>query len=85
MASDRDRHPWSQAILVNIFGGIMKCDVIAEGVVQATKEVGLKIPLIVRLEGTNVQQGKDIINNSGLDIISAEDLDDAAQKACAAL
>ena len=85
MASDRDRHPWSQAILVHIFGGIMKCDVIAEGVVQATKEVGLKIPLIVRLEGTNVQQGKDIINNSGLDIISAEDLDDAAQKACAAL
>jgi len=74
-----------KAILVNIFGGIMKCDVIAEGVVQATKEVGLKIPLIVRLEGTNVQLGKDIINNSGLDIITAEDLDDAAQKACAAL
>jgi succinyl-CoA synthetase beta subunit len=74
-----------KAILVNIFGGIMKCDVIAEGVVQATKEVGLKIPLIVRLEGTNVQLGKDIINQSGLDIITADDLDDAAQKACAAL
>jgi succinyl-CoA synthetase beta subunit len=74
-----------KAILVNIFGGIMKCDVIAEGVVQATKEVGLKIPLIVRLEGTNVEKGKEIINSSGLDIISADDLDDAAQKACAAL
>jgi len=74
-----------KAILVNIFGGIMKCDVIAEGVVAATKEVGLKIPLIVRLEGTNVQAGKDIINASGLDIIAAEDLDDAAQKACASL
>ena len=74
-----------KAILVNIFGGIMKCDVIAEGVVQATKEVGLKIPLIVRLEGTNVELGKEIIANSGLDIVSADDLDDAAQKACAAL
>jgi succinyl-CoA synthetase beta subunit len=74
-----------KAILVNIFGGIMKCDVIAEGVVQATKEVGLKIPLIVRLEGTNVEKGKEIINTSGLDIISADDLDDAAKKACAAL
>jgi len=74
-----------KAILVNIFGGIMKCDVIAEGVVAATKEVGLKIPLIVRLEGTNVQAGKDIINSSGLDIISADDLDDAAKKACASL
>lgn len=74
-----------KAILVNIFGGIMKCDVIAEGVVQATKEVGLQIPLIVRLEGTNVDLGKDIIAKSGLNIISADDLDDAAQKACAAL
>jgi len=74
-----------KAILVNIFGGIMKCDVIAEGVVAATKEVGLKIPLIVRLEGTNVAKGKEIINASGLDIVSADDLDDAAQKACAAL
>merc|ERR1719172_28713 len=74
-----------KAILVNIFGGIMKCDVIAEGVVTAVKEVGLKIPLIVRLEGTNVAKGKEIIAESGLNIISAEDLDDAAQKACAAL
>jgi succinyl-CoA synthetase beta subunit len=74
-----------KAILVNIFGGIMKCDVIAEGVVAATKEVGLKIPLIVRLEGTNVAKGKEIIKNSGLAITSADDLDDAAQKAVAAL
>jgi len=74
-----------KAILVNIFGGIMKCDVIAEGVVEATKEVGLKIPLIVRLEGTNVAKGKEIIANSGLAITSADDLDDAAQKAVAAL
>jgi len=74
-----------KAILVNIFGGIMKCDVIAEGVVQATKEVGLNIPLVVRLEGTNVKEGKEIIAKSGLNIISADDLDDAAQKACAAL
>merc|ERR1712159_169805 len=74
-----------KAILVNIFGGIMKCDVIAEGVVTAVKEVGLKIPLVVRLEGTNVALGKEIINNSRLDIIAADDLDDAAQKACASL
>ncbi len=74
-----------KAILVNIFGGIMKCDVIAEGVVTAVKDTGLKIPLVVRLEGTNVEKGKEIINNSGLDIIAAEDLDDAAQKACKAL
>jgi len=74
-----------KAILVNIFGGIMKCDVIAEGVIAATKEVGLKIPLIVRLEGTNVQMGKDLINASGLNITMAEDLDDAAKKACASL
>jgi len=74
-----------KAILVNIFGGIMKCDVIADGVVAACKETELKIPLIVRLEGTNVELGKKIIAESGLNIISAEDLDDAAQKACAAL
>ena len=77
--------PSVKAILVNIFGGIMKCDVIAEGVIAATKEVGLKIPLIVRLEGTNVEKGKALINASGLNIISANDLDDAAKKACAAL
>lgn len=72
--------PNVKGILVNIFGGIMKCDVIAEGVVTAVKEVGLKVPLVVRLEGTNVQKGKDIINNSDVDVIAADDLDDAAQK-----
>ena len=69
-----------QGILVNIFGGIMRCDVIAEGVVAAVKEVGLKVPLVVRLEGTNVDKGKKILNESGLDITSADDLDDAAKK-----
>ena len=72
--------PQVKGILVNIFGGIMRCDVIAEGVVAAVKEVGLKVPLVVRLEGTNVQQGKDIIKNSGLNVIAADDLGDAAQK-----
>ncbi len=69
-----------KGILVNIFGGIMKCDIIAEGVVAAVKEVGLKVPLVVRLEGTNVELGKEIIAKSGLNVISADDLDDAAQK-----
>jgi succinyl-CoA synthetase beta subunit len=69
-----------KGILVNIFGGIMKCDVIAEGVVAAVKEVGLKVPLVVRLEGTNVELGKKIITDSKLNVTSAEDLDDAAQK-----
>ena len=72
--------PNVKGILVNIFGGIMKCDVIAEGVIAAVKEVGLKVPLVVRLEGTNVELGKKIINESSLNVISAEDLDDAAQK-----
>ncbi|MCB1422816.1 MAG: succinate--CoA ligase subunit beta, partial [Nitratireductor sp.] len=63
-----------------IFGGIMRCDVIAEGVVAAVKEVGLQVPLVVRLEGTNVAKGKQIINESGLNVIAADDLDDAAQK-----
>ena len=72
--------PNVKGILVNIFGGIMRCDVIAEGVVAAVKEVGLQVPLVVRLEGTNVQQGKDIINNSGLDVIAADALKDGAQK-----
>jgi succinyl-CoA synthetase beta subunit len=67
-------------ILVNIFGGIMKCDVIAEGVVAAVKEIGLKVPLVVRLEGTNVDLGKKIIAESKLNVTSADDLDDAAQK-----
>ena len=69
-----------KGVLVNIFGGIMKCDVIAAGVVAAVKEVGLHIPLVVRLEGTNVELGKQIIDESGLNVISADDLDDAAQK-----
>jgi succinyl-CoA synthetase beta subunit len=77
--------PNVKGILVNIFGGIMKCDVIAEGVIAAVKEVGLKVPLVVRLEGTNVDQGKKIINESGLNVISADDLDDAAQKIVAAV
>src|SRR5256885_9068494 len=69
-----------KGILVNIFGGIMKCDVIAEGVVAAVKESGLKVPLVVRLEGTNVDLGKKIIAESKLNVVSADDLDDAAQK-----
>ena len=69
-----------KGILVNIFGGIMRCDIIAEGVVAAVKEVGLRVPLVVRLEGTNVDLGKDIIAKSNLNVTSADDLDDAAQK-----
>jgi succinyl-CoA synthetase beta subunit len=72
--------PKVQGILVNIFGGIMKCDVIAEGVVAAVREVGLHVPLVVRLEGTNVELGKEIIAKSNLNVTSADDLDDAAQK-----
>jgi succinyl-CoA synthetase beta subunit len=72
--------PAVKGILVNIFGGIMKCDIIAEGVIAAVKEVGLQVPLVVRLEGTNVEAGKKIIASSGLNVISADDLDDAAQK-----
>ena len=72
--------PKVKGILVNIFGGIMRCDVIAEGVVAAVKEVGLKVPLVVRLEGTNVAEGKAIINNSDVDVIAADDLKDGAQK-----
>ncbi|MFB2551260.1 ADP-forming succinate--CoA ligase subunit beta [Ensifer soli] len=77
--------PAVKGILVNIFGGIMKCDIIAEGVIAAVKEVGLEVPLVVRLEGTNVELGKKIINESGLNVISADDLDDAAQKIVAAV
>lgn len=76
--------PKVQAILINIFGGIMKCDVIAEGVVAAAKDVQLNVPLIVRLEGTNVEQGKAILKSSGLPIISADNLREAAEKAVAA-
>ena len=73
-----------RAILVNIFGGIMRCDIIAEGVVTAVRETGLSVPLVVRLEGTNVEKGRAILDESGLNIISAHDLEDAAQKAVAA-
>ncbi len=78
------RNPKLKAILVNIFGGIMKCDVIAEGVVAAAREVHLKVPLVVRLEGTNVDLGKKILAESGLPIISASDMADAAEKVVAA-
>ena len=78
------RNPELQAILVNIFGGIMKCDVIAEGIVMAAREVQLTVPLIVRLEGTNVKLGKQILEESGLTIISASNMADAAQKAVTA-
>jgi len=72
--------PNVKGILVNIFGGIMRCDIIAEGVIAAVKEVGLQVPLVVRLEGTNVELGKDIIRNSGLNVIAADNLSDAAKK-----
>jgi succinyl-CoA synthetase beta subunit len=72
--------PKVKGILINIFGGIMRCDVIAEGVVAAVTEVGLRVPLVVRLEGTNVERGKEIIAKSNLNVTSADDLDDAAQK-----
>ena len=77
--------PQVSGILVNIFGGIMKCDVIAEGVVAAIKDVGLQVPLVVRLEGTNVEKGKKILEESGLNVIPADDLDDAAKKIAAAV
>ena len=76
--------PNTQAVLVNIFGGIMKCDVIAEGILSAAKEVHLDVPLVVRLEGTNVEKGREIIERSKLPIVTALDLDDAARAACAA-
>ncbi len=77
--------PQVKGILVNIFGGIMRCDIIAEGVLEAVKEVGLKVPLVIRLEGTRVKEGKKLIDESDLDVISAADLDDAAQKIVAAV
>jgi succinyl-CoA synthetase beta subunit len=79
------KDPKVKAILVNIFGGIMKCDIIAEGVIAAAKEVQLKVPLVVRLEGTNVDLGKKILRESGLKITPADDLSDAAKKVVAAL
>jgi succinyl-CoA synthetase beta subunit len=72
--------PNVKGILVNIFGGIARCDVLAQGVVEAVKETGLAVPLVVRLEGTNAQLGKDIINKSGLNVIAANDLSDGAEK-----
>src|SRR3546814_11443737 len=72
--------PAVEGILVNIFGGIMRCDIIADGIVAAAKEVNLSVPLVVRLEGTNVEKGKEILAASGLPIVSADNLGDAAQK-----
>ena len=77
--------PNVKGILVNIFGGIMRCDIIAEGVIAAVKEVGLQVPLVVRLEGTNVEKGKEIIEGSGLNVIAADNLSDAAEKIVAAV
>ena len=77
--------PAVKAILVNIFGGIMKCDIIAEGIVEASRSLNLTVPVIVRLEGTNVEKGKKILQDSGLALITANDLDDAAQKAVASI
>jgi succinyl-CoA synthetase beta subunit len=74
------KDPRVKGIFVNIFGGIMKCDTIANGVVEAVKEVGLQVPLVVRLEGTNVELGKQIIDESGLNVVSASDMKDGAQK-----
>ena len=77
--------PHVNGVLVNIFGGIMRCDIIADGIVAAAKEVSLSVPVVVRLEGTNVEQGKEILAKSGLAVISANDLADAAQKIVAAV
>ena len=73
--------PNVEGILVNIFGGIMRCDIIAEGIITAVKDVGMQIPVIVRLEGTNVELGKQMLQSSGLNIISADGLTDAAKQA----
>ena len=78
------RNPDLKAILVNIFGGIMRCDVLAEGLVQAAQEVKLEIPLVVRLEGTNVERGREILEKSDLDMITATTMADAAEKVVAA-
>jgi succinyl-CoA synthetase beta subunit len=77
--------PNVNGILVNIFGGIMRCDIIAEGIVTAAREMHITVPLVVRLEGTNVERGKEILAQSGLDIIPADNLDDAARKIVAAV
>ncbi|MGB7914341.1 MAG: succinate--CoA ligase subunit beta, partial [Rhodomicrobium sp.] len=72
--------PNVKGILVNIFGGILRCDIIAEGIIAAAREMSIKVPLVVRLEGTNVELGKDIIKKSGLQVIPADNLADAAEK-----
>ena len=72
--------PKVKVILVNIFGGIMKCDIIAQGVINATRNLGVKVPVVVRLQGTNVDQGKKLLAESGLALITADGLDDAAKK-----
>jgi succinyl-CoA synthetase beta subunit len=77
--------PHVKGVLVNIFGGIMRCDVIAEGIIEAVREVKIGVPLVVRLEGTNVARGKALLDESGLAVISADDLDDAARKIVAAV
>ena len=77
--------PRVKGVLVNIFGGIMRCDVVAEGILAAVMEVGLSLPLVVRLEGTNADLGRKIIAGSGLNVINADDLDDAAQKVVTAV
>ncbi len=74
-----------KAIFVNIFGGIVRCDMIAEGIIAAVKEVDVKVPVIVRLEGTNVEKGKELLKNSGLAIIPADDINDGAKKAVASV
>jgi len=73
-----------EAILVNIFGGIVRCDEIAQGIIAAVREIGVKVPVVVRLEGTNVEKGRELLNQSGLTIIAASDLNDAATKVVAA-
>jgi len=74
-----------RAVLVNIFGGIMRCDVVAEGVVAATRQVGVKVPVVVRLEGTNVEKGQEVLRASGLNVIVATGMKDAAEKVVAAV
>ena len=74
-----------EAILVNIFGGIVRCDLIAEGIIQAVKEVNVSVPVVARLEGTNVEKGRQLLADSGLAILTADDLTDAAQKVVAAV
>ena len=76
--------PSVKAILVNIFGGIMRCDIIAEGIIAAAKEVGISVPLVVRLQGTNVERGRKMLAEANLNIITAENMDEAAEKVVAA-